>query len=74
VEFLNGGKLWRERTRAHAKAGIFSGIFGEFLECLDWLGPNHKYVLEAEGPTAILPMRRDRGTIYNKLRGLNAKR
>jgi hypothetical protein len=61
---------WRERTRALAKTGKFSGIFGEFLE---WLGPNHKYFSEAEGPAAIRPTRRDHSAIYNKLRGLNAK-
>jgi hypothetical protein len=35
VEFFSGGKLWRERTRALAKTGNFSQIFGEFLECLE---------------------------------------
>jgi hypothetical protein len=43
------------------------------LEWLEWLEPNRKYFLEAEGPAAILPTRRDRNTIDNKLRGLNAK-
>jgi hypothetical protein len=73
VDFLSGGKLCCERTRALEKTGNFLGIFGEFLECLEWLGPNRKYLSEAEGPAAILPMRRDCGAIYNKLRGLNAK-
>jgi hypothetical protein len=53
VEFFSGGKFWCERTRALAKIGIFLGIFGEFLECLEWLGPIRKYFLEPEGPTAI---------------------
>jgi hypothetical protein len=53
------------------KIGNFSVNFGEFLDCLEWLGPNHKYFLEAGGPAAILPTRRDSDTIYNKLRGLN---
>jgi hypothetical protein len=43
VEFLSGGKLRRERTRALTKTGNFLGIFCEFLECLEWLEPNHKY-------------------------------
>jgi hypothetical protein len=73
VEFFSGGKLWRERTRALAKTGNFSHIFGEFLECLEWLGPNRKYFSETKGPAAILLTRRDCSTIYNKLRGLNAK-
>jgi hypothetical protein len=68
---LSDGKLWRERTRALVKIGNFSVNFGEFLDCLEWLGPNHKYFLEAGGPAAILPTRRDSDTIYNKLRGLN---
>jgi hypothetical protein len=37
------------------------------------LGPDHKYFSEVEGPAAILPTSRDRGSIYDKLKGLNAK-
>jgi hypothetical protein len=32
-----------------------SEIFGGFLECLTWLGPNHKYFLKTEGPVVIFP-------------------
>jgi hypothetical protein len=53
VEFLNGWKFWCERTRSLAKIGIFLGIFGEFLECLEWLGPIHKYFSEPKGHAAI---------------------
>jgi hypothetical protein len=56
------------------KTGVFSVIFSEFLECMEWLGPNHKYFSKVEGPAAILPTRRDCNVIYNKLKGLNAKR
>jgi hypothetical protein len=70
VEFLSGEKLWHERIRALAKTGNFWGIFCEFLE---WLGSDHKYFSEAEGPAAILPTRRDHSAIYSKLMGLNAK-
>jgi hypothetical protein len=49
VEFFSGGKLWRERTRALAKTGNFSHIFGEFLECLEWLGPNRKIFFGNQG-------------------------
>jgi hypothetical protein len=40
---------------------------------LEWLGPNHNYFLETEGPAVILPTSRDRGLIYNKLRGFFVK-
>jgi hypothetical protein len=30
-------------------------FFGEFLGYLEWLGPNHKYFLETEGPAVIFP-------------------
>jgi hypothetical protein len=53
VEFLSGKKFWHERTRALVKIGNFLGSFGEFLECLEWLGPIHKYFLEPEVPAAI---------------------
>jgi hypothetical protein len=36
-------------------AGIFQGILGDFLEYLEWLGPNHKYYSETEGPAVIFP-------------------
>jgi hypothetical protein len=49
------------------------GIFGGFFECLEWLGPNHNYFSEIEGPAAILPTSRDRRLIYNKLRGFYVK-
>jgi hypothetical protein len=26
-----------------------------FLRYLEWLGPNHKYFLEIDGPTVIFP-------------------
>jgi hypothetical protein len=32
-----------------------SEIFGGFLECLTWLGPNHKYFSKTEGPVVIFP-------------------
>jgi hypothetical protein len=73
VDFLSGVKLWHKRTRALAKTGIFLGIFVRFLEYLDWLGPNHKYFLEAGGPATTIPIRTDQGTIYIKHRDLKAK-
>jgi hypothetical protein len=55
------------------KFGNFSGVFCGFFRCLAWLGPNHNYFLETEGPAAILPMSRDRRLIYNGLRGFFVK-
>jgi hypothetical protein len=56
------------------KFGNFSRNFSEFLGYLEWLGLNHKFFLEIEGPTIIFfQMRRDHSEIYKKLRGLNAK-
>jgi hypothetical protein len=43
------------KGRTLAKCGIFSGILGEFLGYLEWLGPNRKYFLETEGPAVIFP-------------------
>jgi hypothetical protein len=43
------------KDRALTKCGNFSGILGEFLGYLEWLGPNHKYFSEAEGPAVIFP-------------------
>jgi hypothetical protein len=34
---------------------IFQGFLGEFLGYLEWLGPNHKYFSETEGPAVIFP-------------------
>jgi hypothetical protein len=48
VDFLSGWKFWRERTRALVKIGKFSGIFGEFLEYLMWLGPIRNYFSKTE--------------------------
>jgi hypothetical protein len=31
------------------------GFFQRFLGYLEWLGPNHKYFLETEGPAVIFP-------------------
>jgi hypothetical protein len=33
--------------------GIFQRFLGEFLSYLEWLGPNHKYFSETEGPAVI---------------------
>jgi hypothetical protein len=44
-----------QKTSALAKFENFSGIFGEFLGYLEWLGPNHKYFLETEGHAVIFP-------------------
>jgi hypothetical protein len=35
--------------------GIFQGCLGAFLGYLEWVGPNRKYFLEAEGPAVIFP-------------------
>jgi hypothetical protein len=70
---LSDWKLWRERTEALAKFGNFSGVFGGFLGCLEWLGPNHNYFLEIEGVVVIPPTSRDRELIYNNLRGFFVK-
>jgi hypothetical protein len=35
--------------------GFFRGFLGEFLGYLEWLGPNHKYFSEIEGPVVIFP-------------------
>jgi hypothetical protein len=32
---------------------FFGGFLFEFLGYLEWLGPNHKYFSETEGPTVI---------------------
>jgi hypothetical protein len=55
VGFLRGWKLWHERIGVLAKIEIFLGIFGGFLGCLKWLGPNHNYFSEIEGPAVIFP-------------------
>jgi hypothetical protein len=73
AELLTGWKLRRERTRAPAKFGKFSAVFGRFLGCLEWLGTNRNYFLETQGLAAILPMSKDHGLIYNKLRGFFIK-
>jgi hypothetical protein len=36
-------------------AGIFWQFWGEFLGYLEWLGPNHKYFFQTEGPAIIFP-------------------
>jgi hypothetical protein len=66
------GSLRAEEQGLLRRLGFFGGFFGEFLECMEWLGPNHKYFSESKGSPAILPTRRDHDTIYKKLRGLNA--
>jgi hypothetical protein len=71
--FFSGWKSLRERTRALAKFDNFSGNFGGFLDYLERLGPNHNYFLEIEGPAAISSNMRDRGKIYKKNKGFDAK-
>jgi hypothetical protein len=73
VHFFSGWKSLRERTRALAKFDNFSGNFGGFLDYLERLGPNHNYFLEIEGPAAISSNMRDRGKIYKKNKGFDAK-
>jgi hypothetical protein len=73
VEFLSGQELWRDRTRALVKFGIFFGIFGGFFGCLEGLRANRNYFSETEAPAAIFPTNRDHRLIYNKLRGFFAK-
>jgi hypothetical protein len=73
TKVLRGWKLRRERIGALAKFGKFSGVFGGFLGCLEWLGPNPNYFSKTEGPAAILPMSRDHRLIYKKLGGFFVK-
>jgi hypothetical protein len=56
VMFINMGRLfckWKSKlNRKYMKKGLMpSG----FLECLNWLGPNHQYFLETQGPEVIFP-------------------
>jgi hypothetical protein len=34
---------------------MFRGFLDEFFGYLEWLGPNHKYFSETEGPVVIFP-------------------
>jgi hypothetical protein len=42
-----------QKTGLMQSARIFWVFLGEFLGYLEWIGPNHKYFSETEGPTVI---------------------
>jgi hypothetical protein len=54
-------KALARKNGAPVMFGKFSGVFCGFFGYFKWLGHNHNYFLETEGPAAILPTSRDRG-------------
>jgi hypothetical protein len=73
VEFFSGGEFSCEMIEILMKFGIFFGDFWWIFRCLEWQGPNHNYFLKLRVLLQFSKGHKDRGAIYNKLRGFCAK-